>query len=82
LHVSFWVSITGLVRDNLKSWVDDMTEKSTNGSVYVESRVREMAPYIAFNMWGKGIALHLIHPYRKHVPIAAFDCMNKERFNR
>jgi hypothetical protein len=29
---------------------------------------------------GKGTAFHLIHTYHKHVPIAALDCMTKERF--
>ena len=69
-----------LVRDNLKPWVDDtMYEWILDGVCRVQG-TRKGSIY-ALNMWVKGIALHLIHAYCKHVPIAALDCMIKERFN-
>ena len=48
--------------------------------VYVESRVTRKYS-ISLNTWVKGIALHPIQAYRKHVPIAALECMIKEQLN-
>ena len=34
---------------------------------------------ISLSTWLKKITLHLIYAYRKHVPIAALDCVIKEQ---